>query len=121
MTLSTNFLRTTNKITARLLAGESIADHKRCTVMGARTFLAIGLIILALAWFSSTTGLLRGAPTLIRYIVAGIFIFGAVRVGLSIAIIAFDLSPASYAIPVAFGLLAFWFRPGRNPAGASSQ
>jgi hypothetical protein len=39
------------------------------------------------------------------------------RAGLSIAILAFDLSPISYLIPISFGVLAWWFRPGRGQSG----
>jgi len=81
--------------------------------MGARTFLAIGLALVVLAWLPSPTGLLRSAPVVFRYLFAAIFILGAVRVGLSIAIIAFDLSPLSFLIPIAFGLSAYCLRPGR--------
>jgi hypothetical protein len=54
---------------------------------------------------------------LVGHLVAAVFIFAAVRAGLSIAIIAFDLSPVSYLIPVSFGLVAWWLRPGRSLPG----
>jgi hypothetical protein len=43
-----------------------------------------------------------------------LFVLAAVRIGLSIAILAFDLSIASLLIPIAFGVLAWWLRPGRK-------
>jgi hypothetical protein len=82
--------------------------------MGARRFLIVGAVFLLLAWAASATGLMRHAPEFLRLLVAAIFIFFAVRVGLSVAIIAFDLSPVSYLIPISFGVLAWRFRPGRN-------
>jgi len=82
--------------------------------MSARGFLIFGAVFLLLAWGASATGLMRQAPAFLRLLVAGLFIYCAVRVGLSIAIIAFDLSPISYLIPISFGILAWWFRPGRN-------
>jgi hypothetical protein len=82
--------------------------------MGARRFLILGVVILLLAWAASATGMMRHAPEFLRLLVAAIFIFFAVRVGLSIAIIAFDLSPVSYLIPISFGIVAWWFRPGRT-------
>ena len=82
--------------------------------MGARRFLIVGAVFLLLAWAASAPGLMRHAPEFLRLLVAAIFIFFAVRVGLSVAIIAFDLSPVSYLIPISFGVLAWRFRPGRN-------
>jgi hypothetical protein len=82
--------------------------------MGAKRFLLLGVGLLILAWAASGTGVLRRAPALIGYVVAALFVLAAVRVGLSIAIIAFDLSPVSIAIPIALGVLAWWLRPGRN-------
>ncbi|MEE8346713.1 MAG: hypothetical protein V3S20_05150 [Dehalococcoidia bacterium] len=82
--------------------------------MGARRFLILGVAILLLAWAASATGRLRHAPEFLRILVAAIFIFFAVRVGLSVAIIAFDLSPISYLIPISFGIVAWLFRPGRT-------
>ena len=82
--------------------------------MGARTFLMIGAALLLLAWAGSATGLMRRAPAFLRLLVAAIFVLSAVRVGLSIAIIAFDLSPISFLIPISLGILAWWLRPGRS-------
>jgi len=82
--------------------------------MGARSFLILGLILLLLIWAGSAGGLLRRASASLRILLAVLFVFCGVRVGLSIAIIAFDLSPISYLIPIAFGLLAWWLRPGRR-------
>ena len=82
--------------------------------MGARGFLLLGVGLLILAWVASGTGVLRRAPALIGYLVAALFVLAAVRIGLSIAIIAFDLSPFSIVIPIALGVLAWWLRPGRN-------
>ncbi len=82
--------------------------------MGARRFLILGVVILLLAWAASASGMMRHAPEFLRILVAAIFIFFAVRVGLSVATIAFDLSPISYLIPISFGIVAWWFRPGRT-------
>ena len=82
--------------------------------MGARRFLIVGAVFLLLAWAASATGLMRHTPEFLRLLVAAIFIFFAVRVGLSVAIIAFDLSPVSYLIPISFGIVAWRLRPGRN-------
>ena len=81
--------------------------------MGARTFLILGLAVLLLAWAASGTGLVRRVPYFLRLLVAAIFVLSAVRIGLSIAIIAFDLSPVSMLIPISLGILAWWLRPGR--------
>ena len=85
--------------------------------MGATRFLILAGVMLLLAWTASATGILRLAPALVRNLVTAIFIFSAVRVGLSIAIIAFDLSPISYLIPVSLGIIAWRLRPGRGLTG----
>ena len=82
--------------------------------MGARGFLVFGAIFLLLAWGASATGVMRHAPAFLRLLVAVLFVLAAVRVGLSIAIIAFDLSPISFLIPIALGIVAWWIRPGRD-------
>lgn len=82
--------------------------------MGARTFLMLGAAFVLLAWTASATGLIRRAPAFLRLLVAAIFVLAAVRVGLSIAIIAFDVSPISLLIPISLGILAWWLRPGRS-------
>ncbi len=82
--------------------------------MGARGFLIFGAVFVLLAWAASASGLMRHVPAFLRLLVAVLFVLAAVRVGLSIAIIAFDLSPVSYLIPISFGALAWWLRPGRN-------
>ena len=82
--------------------------------MSTRGFLILGAIVLVAAWAASGTGLLRRATAFLRLLVAVLFVVAAVRVGLSIAILAFDLSPASLLIPIAFGVLAWWLRPGRK-------
>jgi len=58
--------------------------------------------------------MLRRAPAVAGYLVTALFVLAAVRIGLSIAVIAFDLSPVSTVIPIAFGVLAWWLRPGRD-------
>jgi len=80
--------------------------------MGARWFLIFGAVFLLLAWGASATGLMRQAPAFLRLFVAILFVLAAVRIGLSIAIIAFDLKPVSYLIPISFGIVAWWMRPG---------
>jgi len=82
--------------------------------MGARWFLIFGAVFLLLAWGASATGLMRQAPAFLRLLIGALFVLAAVRVGLSIAIIVFDLSPASFLIPISFGIVAWWLRPGRN-------
>ena len=82
--------------------------------MGATRFLILAGVLLLIVWSASGTGVLRRAPALVGYLVAAVFIFSAVRVGLSIAIIAFDLSPISYLIPISLGGVALWLRPGRR-------
>ena len=79
--------------------------------MSATRFLILAVVLLFVAWSASTTGLLRRAPAFLQYLVAAIFVIGAVRVGLSVAIIAFDLSPVSYLIPISLGIAAWWLRP----------
>ena len=74
--------------------------------MGARTFLVLAGLLLLATWATSGLGAIKRAPEVVRRILDVLVIAAAVRIGLSVAIIAFDLSPASYAIPVAFGLLA---------------
>jgi hypothetical protein len=82
--------------------------------MGARGFLILGAVLILLAWGASASGLMRHAPAFLRLLVAALFVLAAIRIGLSIAIIAFDLSPISYLIPISFGIAAWWLRPGRN-------
>ncbi len=82
--------------------------------MGARWFLIFGAGFLLLAWGASATGLMRQAPAFLRLLIGVLFVLAAVRIGLSIAIIAFDLKPVSYLIPISFGIVAWWMRPGRN-------
>ncbi len=83
--------------------------------MGAgKLLLIVGVIALLVAWSASSTGLLRQAPALLRSIVTVVLVIAAVRVGLSIAVIAFDGSTFSLLIPIFFGLVAWWFRPRRN-------
>jgi hypothetical protein len=82
--------------------------------MGARRFLVFAAVFLLLAWAASGAGLLRRVPAVLQLLVAVLFVLSAVRIGLSIAIIAFDLSPVSYLIPISFGVLAWWLRPGRK-------
>ena len=82
--------------------------------MRTRGFLILGAIVLVAAWAASGTGLLRRATAFVRLLVAVLFVVAAVRVGLSIAILAFDLSLPSLLIPIAFGVLAWWLRPGKE-------
>jgi hypothetical protein len=56
---------------------------------------------------------MRQVPAFLRFLVGVLFVLAAVRIGLSIAIIAFDLSPLSYSIPISLGVVAWWLRPGR--------
>ena len=74
--------------------------------MSARTILILAGLLLLATWSASGLGAIKRAPEIVRRILDVLVIAAAVRIGLSVAIIAFDLSPASYAIPVAFGLLA---------------
>jgi hypothetical protein len=80
-----------------------------------RAFLILGAAFILLAWAASAGGLMRQVPAFLRLLVAALFVLSAVRIGLSIAIIAFDKSTISYLIPISFALLAWWLRPGRAP------
>lgn len=82
--------------------------------MSARALLLGAIILLLATWALTGSGWLRRASEWVRLIVAALFIFFAVRVGLSIAILAFDLAPISWTIPVAFGIAAWLLRPGRR-------
>jgi hypothetical protein len=82
--------------------------------MGARWFLIFGAVFLLLAWGTSATGVMRQAPAFLRLLIGVLFVLAAVRIGLSIAIIAFDSSTASFLIPISFGIVAWWMRPGRS-------
>jgi hypothetical protein len=82
--------------------------------MSARGFLILGLVVLIVAWAASGTGLLKRASAFLRLLVAVLFVAAAVRIGLSIAILTFDLSPVSLLIPISFGIIAWWLRPGKN-------
>ena len=59
-----------------------------------------------MTWAASGLGAVRRAPAMVRRFLDLLVILAAVRIGFSVAIIAFDLSPVSYAIPIAFGLVA---------------
>ena len=85
--------------------------------MGATRFLILAAVLLLIVWSASTTGFLRRTPAIVGHLIAAVFIISAVRVGLSIAIIAFNLSPISYLIPISLGALAWWVRPGRGSTG----
>jgi hypothetical protein len=87
--------------------------------MSARGFLILGAIVLVAAWVASGVGLLQRATAFVRLLVAVLFVAAAVRVGLSIAVIAFDLSLPSLLIPIAFGVLAWWLRPGKSGSTGS--
>jgi len=82
--------------------------------MSARWLLILGLVVLLVLWAGSGTGLLRRATALVRLLVGVLFVLAAVRIGLSIAILAFDLSPVSLIIPVGLGVVAWWLRPGKE-------
>lgn len=73
--------------------------------MGARAFLVIALIVLLLAAGGSGLSAVRRAPVLIRTVLDLLVVFAAVRIGLSVALLAFDSTTANYAIPIAAGLL----------------
>ena len=76
--------------------------------------LLFGAVVLLVIWVGSALGLIRRVPRPLLLLADALFIFAAVRVGMSIAIIVFDSSPISYLIPICLGILALWFRPGRN-------
>jgi glucose uptake protein GlcU len=82
--------------------------------MGARVILVIALIVLLLGVTSSGTGVIKRAPAFVRNVIDALVIVAAVRIGLSVAILAFDSTVANYAIPIATGLLAagilLWMR-----------
>lgn len=74
--------------------------------MGARVFLVIALIVLLLGATTSGTGAVKRAPAFVRNVIDALVIVAAVRIGLSVAILAFDSPAANVAIPIAAGLLA---------------
>lgn len=74
--------------------------------MSARGFLLLGGLLLLITWAASGLGTVKRAPAFVRRVLDVLVILAAVRIGISVASIAFDLSPLSYAIPVAFGLIA---------------
>lgn len=74
--------------------------------MGARAFLIIAAVVLLLAVSSSGTGAVRRAPAFIRNVIDALVIVAAVRIGLSVAILALDSTLANIAIPIAAGLVA---------------
>ncbi|HZP26753.1 MAG TPA: hypothetical protein VFB90_06865 [Dehalococcoidia bacterium] len=82
--------------------------------MSARALLLAAALLLALTWAVSGGGWLRRSSEMVQIVVGVLFVVFAVRLGLSIAIIAFGLSPASWLIPVAFGIGAWLIRPGRQ-------
>jgi hypothetical protein len=89
--------------------------------VSARGFLILGLVVLVVAWAASGTGLLARASAFLRLLVGVLFVLAAVRIGLSIAILAFDLSLPSFLIPIALGVLAWWLRPGGKSDGSSGR
>lgn len=85
--------------------------------MSARGFLLLSAAALLLVSLGSGAGWMRAVPAFLRLMITALFVLAAVRAGLSIAIIAFDLSPASLLIPFSLGLLAWLLRP-RGESGA---
>ena len=85
--------------------------------MSARGFLVLAAAAALAAYLLSGSGVLKRASAVVRLALGVLFVLAAVRIGLSIAIMAFDLSPASLLIPIALGVGAWWVRPGRE-AGA---
>jgi hypothetical protein len=73
--------------------------------MGARALLIIALIVLLLGVTTSGTGVFKRAPAFIRNVIDALVIVAAVRIGLSVAVLAFDSTIANVALPLAAGLL----------------
>jgi len=82
--------------------------------VSATRFLVLAVILLLVVWSTSATGLVWRVPAFARQLVGLLFVLCAVRLGLSIAILAFGLSPASYLIPILLGVIAWRLRPGRG-------
>lgn len=74
--------------------------------MGARVFLIIALIVLLLGVGGSGTRAVKRAPAFIRNVIDALVVVAAIRIGLSIALLAFDSTLANIAIPIAAGVLA---------------
>jgi len=85
--------------------------------MGAGRLLLLALLVMALAWAVSAGGRSRRVPAFLQLLVAALFVASAVRIGLSIAILAFDLTPLSLLLPISFGLAAWWLSPKPPPRG----
>lgn len=68
-------------------------------------FLIVALIVLLLGVSSSGTGAVKRAPAFIRNVIDALVIVAAVRIGLSVAVLAFDSTIANVALPLAAGLL----------------
>lgn len=73
--------------------------------MGARALLIIALIVMLLGVTSSGTGIVKRAPAFVRNLIDALVIVAAVRIGLSVAILAFDSTFANIALPLTAGLL----------------
>lgn len=74
--------------------------------MGARAFLVIALIVLLLGVGGSGTRAVKRAPAFIRNVIDALVVVAAIRIGLSIALLAFDSTLPNIAIPVTAGVLA---------------
>lgn len=74
--------------------------------MGARAFLIVAAVVLLLAVSSNGTGAVRRAPAFVRNVIDALVVVAAVRIGFSVAIIAFDSALANVAIPLVAGVLA---------------
>lgn len=82
--------------------------------MSTRAFLVVALVVLLLALSSSGIGAVRRAPGFVRTVIDLLVIAAAVRIGLSIAIIAFDSTAANVAVPLACGIAAAALTFGRR-------
>ena len=89
--------------------------------MNARTVLLLLLLFVLAVWTAPGGRVRTAASASMRFVLGAVFVLVAVRLGLAVAIIGFDLSPASLVIPASFGIAAWRWRPGRNCTDSAEQ
>ncbi len=78
-----------------------------------KAILVLGAAVAVVAWATGTMGLLRRLPGMILFALGALFVLAAVRIGYTVAVLAFDSSLLSYLIPACAGIAAWLLRPGR--------
>ncbi len=78
--------------------------------------LPLAAILLAV-WAISDRTALRRLPSIVRSLLALLFVVLAVRVALGFSILAFGLTPLSVALAAVAGVAAWLVRPGRHTLG----